>query len=361
MDRLKTSITTKFSSITKSKEINLEVQENVATYPSWAKSLGRGLLFIWERCLWGPFKTVWRFLNKWTNLTFWIFAGIFIGILIGYFQPAFAKEIQPLGTAFIRMIQIIVAPLIFSTLVLGIAGHSDDISTVGKLAIKTIIYFEVVSTLALVVGLVMANIVKPGFGVVIPSDGDNSAATTLAGKSGEITWHGEMFLIIPANFFDAAAKDQILGIVFCAAMFACAAIKADKKSRDVMLMICESLSQVIFKMVGLIMNYAPIGIGASLASAVGANGIGVLGNLGKLIGALYASLVIFVIIILLPIMFVCRIPILGFIRAVAQPWLIAFSTSSSESALPKAMEKMREFGCPNSLVSFVIPTMYIYI
>ncbi|KAI7885235.1 Sodium:dicarboxylate symporter [Lichtheimia hyalospora FSU 10163] len=358
MDKIREAVISKVKSTrTPSKAINVEVQiEEKGSYPPWARKGGNAVMFVWDKCLWGPFRKVWRFLDRWTNLTFWIFTGIVVGILIGYFQPEFSQEIEPLGTAFIRMIKIIVAPLIFSTLVLGIAGHSDDISTVGKLAIKTIVYFEVVTTFALAVGLIMANLVKPGVGVVLPGDTDNSDASDLAGKSGEITWYGEMFMIIPENFFIAASEDQILGIVFCAAMFACAAIKADKKSRDVMIMICESLSQVIFKMVGLIMNYAPIGIGASLAATVGANGIGVLGNLGKLIGALYASLVIFVVFILLPVMLICRIPIFGFLRAVAQPWLIAFSTSSSESALPKAMERMREFGCPNSLVSFVIPT-----
>ncbi|CDS07784.1 hypothetical protein LRAMOSA01733 [Lichtheimia ramosa] len=362
MDKIREVVISKFQSTkTPSKAINVEVQiEEKGSYPPWAKKTGGAVMFVWDKCLWGPFRKGWRFLERWTNLTFWIFTGIVVGVLVGYFQPEFSQEIEPLGTAFIRMIKIIVAPLIFSTLVLGIAGHSDDISTVGKLAIKTIVYFEVVTTFALAVGLIMANLVKPGVGVVLPGDTDNSDASDLAGKSGEITWYGEMFMIIPENFFVAASEDQILGIVFCAAMFACAAIKADKKSRDVMLMICESLSQVIFKMVGLIMNYAPIGIGASLAATVGANGIGVLGNLGKLIGALYASLVIFVIFILLPVMFICRIPIFGFFRAIGQPWLIAFSTSSSESALPKAMERMREFGCPNSLVSFVIPTGYSF-
>ncbi|KAI9267886.1 Sodium:dicarboxylate symporter family-domain-containing protein [Phascolomyces articulosus] len=356
MDRFKNAITAKFNNADSAKKPNLEVEEEKVSYPGWAKKIGEIVMFVWNKCLWGPFKYVWNFLNKWTNLTFWIFAGIFIGILVGYFQPEFSQEIEPLGTAFIRMIKIIVVPLIFSTLVLGIAGHSEDISTVGKLAIKTIIYFEVVTTFALAVGLIMANLVKPGVGVILPGDDANDDASELASRSDEITWYGEMFMIIPENFFAAAVEDQILGIVFCAAMFACAAIKADKKSRDVMLMICEAMSQVIFKMVGLIMNYAPIGIGASLAATVGANGIGVLANLGKLIGALYASLVIFLCVILFPVMLMCRVPIIGFFKSIGQPWLIAFSTSSSESALPKAMEKMREFGCPNSLVSFVIPT-----
>ncbi|KAI9496169.1 Sodium:dicarboxylate symporter family-domain-containing protein [Zychaea mexicana] len=363
MDRFRSAVKERLGRSSSAKKPDLEVREEKASYPEWAKKLGRVSFLIWNRFLWQPFRYIWNFLNRWTNLTFWIFTGIFIGILVGYFQPEFSQEIEPLGTAFIRMIKIIVAPLIFSTLVLGIAGHSEDISTVGKLAIKTIVYFEIVTTFALAVGLIMANLVKPGEGVILPGEQDNADASDLASRSGEITWYGEMFMIIPENFFIAAAEDQILGIVFCAAMFACAAIKADKKSRDVMLMICESLSQVIFKMVGLIMNLvadAPIGIGASLAATVGANGIGVLANLGKLIGALYASLVIFLLLILFPVILLCRVPMLGFFRSIAQPWLIAFSTSSSESALPKAMEKMREFGCPNSLVSFVIPTGYSF-
>lgn len=222
----------------------------------------------------------------------------------------------------------------------------------------------------------MANLIKPGQGVVL--FGDTSQVEGMAEQEASITWYGEMEMIIPKNFFVAATNNQILGVVFCAAMFSCAMMKADKKSKEFMLRINDSMSMIMFKFVALIMNCksvlyllfcahfntystdAPIGIGAALAAAVGKNGVDILANLGKLIGSLYASLAIFVIVILIPIMFMSRVPIIGFFKAVAQPWLIAFSSASSESALPKAMENMRAFGCPNSLTAFVIPCGYSF-
>ncbi|KAI8984465.1 Sodium:dicarboxylate symporter family-domain-containing protein [Mycotypha africana] len=303
-----------------------------------------------------PIIAVIRFLQRRTNLTFWIIAGMVVGILIGQFAPAAGKEIKPLGDAFIMMIKIIIVPLVFSVLVIGIAGHGDDVGKVGILAIKTIIYFEVVTTIALAIGLIMANIVKPGVGVTLPVGQDTSTVQELADKeSTSITWYNEMFLIIPENFFKAAYDNKVLAIVFCAAMFACAMMKADKESKRFMLRINESLSQIMFKFVGLVMNYAPIGVGAALAATVGANGISVLANLGKLIGCVYAALVIFVIVVLIPIMFLARIPIVGFFKIMFRPWLLAFSSASSESALPLAFERMREFGCTNALTGFVIP------
>lgn len=215
-----------------------------------------------------------------------------------------------------------------------------------------------ITTFALAVGLIMANIIKPGQGVVLY--GDTSEVAGMAAKEQSITWYGEMEMIIPSNFFVAATNNQILGVVFCAALFSCAMMKADKKSKDFMLRVNDSMSMIMFKFVALIMNYAPIGIGASLAAAVGKNGVDILANLGKLIGSLYASLAIFVIVILLPVMLVARVPIKGFFKAVGQPWLIAFSSASSESALPKAMQNMRAFGCPNSLTAFVIPCGYSF-
>ncbi|KAI8377228.1 Sodium:dicarboxylate symporter family-domain-containing protein [Choanephora cucurbitarum] len=333
--------------------------ENVGYSPrisNIGKQINDALLFAIA-----PFIKLIRFLNRRTNLSFWIIVSMVVGILIGYFAPAFGKEIKPLGDAFIMMIKICIVPLVFSVLVIGIAGHGDDIGKVGKLAIKTLIYFEVVTTLALALGLIMANLVKPGQGVTLPVGSDISSVQELADKEKtSITWSGELFMIIPENFFVAAVNNKVLAIVFCAVLFACAMMKADKKSKKFMLQINESLSQVMFQYVALIMRYAPIGIGSALAATVGSNGISVLANLGKLIGCLYASLVIFLIVVLVPIMFLAKIPIIGFFKAIAQPWLLAFSSASSESALPLAFDRMREFGCPNSLTGFVIPCGYSF-
>ncbi|KAI7898614.1 Sodium:dicarboxylate symporter family-domain-containing protein [Cokeromyces recurvatus] len=352
----------KFKSTEKQEEeydlYELPPVEETKSYPPVIQKISRSIFYVWNNLLIKPFMFIWNWFASRTNLTFWIITSMVVGILIGHFAPEGAVQLKPLGDAFIRMIKIIETPLIFSTLVVGIAGHGDDVGKVGRLAVKTIIYFEIVTTFALAVGLIMANLIKPGKGVTL--FGDTSEVASLAEKGSHITWYGELEMIIPENFFVAALKNEILGVVFCAAMFSCAMMQADKTSKDFMLRINSSLSLIMFRFVGLVMNYAPIGIGAALAAAIGKNGIEILANLGKLIGSLYASLAIFVAIILVPVMFVVRVPIIGFFKAALPAWLIAFSSASSESALPRAMESMRKFGCPSSLVAFVIPCGYSF-
>ncbi|KAG1141709.1 hypothetical protein G6F37_009779 [Rhizopus arrhizus] len=332
--------------------LRIPIPEKSSThYPAFITRTTQAVNHVCCTYLISPFKKILRILQKRTGLTFWIILAMVIGILIGRFAPEAGVAIKPLGDAFIQMIKIIIVPLVFSVLIIGIAGHGDDIAK----------YFEVVTTLALAVGLIMANLIKPGHGVILPVGQDTSSIEAMAEtEKTSITWSGEMFMIIPENFFVAAVNNKVLAIVFCAVMFACSMMKADKKSKKVMLEINEALSQVMFKFVGLIMNYAPIGIGAALAATVGKNGISVLANLGKLIGCVYASLVIFLIVILVPIMLIARIPVIGFFKAIGQPWLLAFSSASSESALPLAFERMREFGCTNALTGFVIPCGYSF-
>ncbi|KAI9008456.1 Sodium:dicarboxylate symporter family-domain-containing protein [Phycomyces nitens] len=351
----------KLSGVTRvfgSLQIPLDEEQVKKPYPKFARKAGGAIGYAFFTFIWNPIVYTFRFLHRHTNLTEWIIFSMVVGILIGNFAPEFGVQLKPLGTAFINMITTIETPLIFSTLVVGIAGHGDDVGKVGRLAVKSIIYFEVVTTFALAVGLIMANLLKPGSGVTLV--GDVEVGAEYAEKQSGISWETELNLIVPKNFFVAAYENKILSIVFCAAMFSCAMMLADKKSKAVMLQVNHSLSMVMFKFVGLVMNYAPIGIGAGLAATVGTSGIEVLRNLGKLIGSLYAALVIFVLVILVPVMFMARVPILGFLRAIGQPWLIAFSSASSESALPKAMERMRQFGCPNSLTAFVIPCGYSF-
>lgn len=246
----------------KSDEKNHEIESNLPygmppeevskPYPKPVRVVSELLFFVWSRFLIGPFLYVWNFLAARTNLTVWIVVGMVVGILIGKFSPEAGAELQPLGDAFIRMITIIETPLIFSTLVVGIAGHGDDVGKVGRLAVKTIIYFEIVTTFGLAVGLIMANLIKPGEGVTLY--GDTSSVESMAEQESSITWYGELEMIIPKNFFVAATNNQILGVVFCAAMYACAMMKADKKSKEFMLRICDSLSMIMFKFVALIMN-----------------------------------------------------------------------------------------------------------
>ncbi|KAF9156983.1 hypothetical protein DFQ27_000415 [Actinomortierella ambigua] len=306
--------------------------------------------------LFAPVGYLWRFLRKYTNMTVWIVIAMIVGILLGKFAPAFAVEIAPLGEVFIRMIQTIVGPLIFSTLVIGIAGHGDDLMRVGRLALKSIIYFEVVTTFALIVGLLAVNIAKPGNGFSM-----NGLEKPNGTDSKPITWHGEMRLIVPDSFFKAMADPKaVLAIVFCSCMFAVAIMRADARSKKVMLDFNASLSAIMFKVVELVMNYAPIGIGAALASTIGKYGLDALVASGRLVGTLYATLIVFVLIVILPIMLITRIPIREFTKYAGQPLLMAFATASSESALPKAMENMVEFGVPPEIVAFVIPTGYSF-
>ncbi|KAG0261021.1 hypothetical protein BG011_001440 [Mortierella polycephala] len=302
-----------------------------------------------------PFAFIFRFLKKYTNLTIWIIISMIVGIIVGKFAPTFAVELEPMGRLFIRMIQTIVGPLIFSTLVVGIAGHGDDLMRVGRLALKSVIYFEVVTTFALIIGLLAVNIAKPGDGFSMDGLVAPEASNTT------ITWVTEMESIVPDAFFKAMADPKaVLAIVFCAIMFSVAIMRSDPQSKKVMLDFNASLSAIMFKVVDLVMNYAPIGIGCAIGSTVGKYGLGALVAAGRLVGTLYATLVIFAILIFLPIILICRLPFRDFIKAVGQPFIMAFATASSESALPKAMENMVAFGCPPEIVAFVIPTGYSF-
>jgi proton glutamate symport protein len=289
-------------------------------------------------------------------LTSWILISMVVGVLIGTFAPAFAMSLKPVSTVFLRMIKSIIVPLIFGTLVVGIAGHGDDMKRVGRLALKSIIYFEIVTTLALFIGLAAVNLVRPGEGVVL-------AASAEAGKElAHNTQTGAGFLehLVPTSFFDAAAKNEVLQVVFFAVIFAVALSKVQGRSKEVVLAACEGLADVMFKFTLIVMRFAPFGIGAAIAVTVGQSGLGVLLNLGKLILTLYGALLVFFLIVLLPIAWLFKVPIRRFVRAVRSPALIAFSTTSSEAALPLAMQSMEAIGVPRRIVAFVMPTGYSF-
>ena len=254
------------------------------------------------------------------------------------------------------MIKCIIVPLLFSTLVVGIAAHSDDLKAVGRLALKSIIYFEVITTFALAVGLLAVNIAKPGDGVTLPvSKGD---AESLAGKAHtlpEIIVH-----MAPSSFFKAAADNDVLQVVVFALIFAIALTQVTGKPKETMISFFEGVSQVMFKFTALVMKLAPFGIGAAMAVTVGSAGFDALKHLAFLVATLYGALIVFVLAVLLPVALLARIPILKFIGAVKEPALIAFTTTSSDAALPVALEKMVEFGVPKRIVSFVLPTGYTF-
>lgn len=291
------------------------------------------------------------------SLTQWILISMVVGIAVGSLFPTFALELKPLSAIFLRMIKSLIVPLLFSTLVIGIAGHGDDMKKVGKLALRSIIYFEVVTTLALAVGLVAVNWIKPGIGVGL----DNvtaDAGQQLAQK--KITLGGVLEHTVPQSIFQAAADNEVLQVVFYSILFAVALSRVKGEPKKFMLGALESLSEIMFKFVGLVMAFAPIGIGAAIAVTVAGSGIGVLRNLGVLVLTLYGALIAFVVLVLIPIALMFKVPLRGFVAAVKQPALIAFSTASSEAALPQAMQAMEKFGVPRRIVAFVMPTGYSF-
>jgi proton glutamate symport protein len=301
------------------------------------------------------------------SLTQWIMISLVVGVVIGALFPEAeraqhggwaATDLKVLATIFIRMIKSLIVPLIFSTLVIGIAGHGDDMKKVGRLALRSIIYFEIVTSFALVVGLLAVNLVKPGVGVSLPTEAGQDVASLATVHP---TFSGVLEHTVPQSFFEAAASNEVLQIVFFAILFAVALAKTpDSRPKRVMLDLLEATSQVMFKFVGLVMTYAPIGIGAAIGVTVAKSGLGVLLNLAKLVGTLYGALIVFIVAVLVPVALLARIPLARFVRAVREPALIAFSTASSEAALPRAMQAMEAFGVPKRIVAFVMPTGYSF-
>jgi proton glutamate symport protein len=290
------------------------------------------------------------------SLSRWIILAMIVGILFGWLFPEAAVRVKVVSTLFLHLIKCIIVPLIFATLVVGIAGHTDDMKAVGRLALKSVIYFELVTTLALFIGLAAVNLVRPGAGVQLPSSaeqGKKFAATNISFDS--VLEH-----LAPQSLFDAAARNDVLQVVVFAILFGVALGRVEGKPKQAMLGFFEGLSEVMFKFTGLVMCFAPFGVGAAIACTVGQNGLGVLGSLGKLVGTLYGALVCFVLLVLVPVMLLARIPVLGFFRTVREPALLAFTTASSEAALPDAMRLMEKFGVPRRIVSFVLPAGYSF-
>ena len=301
------------------------------------------------------------------SLTQWILVSMVVGILLGWLFPESARaahhdwaatDLSVLSNVFLRMIKSLIVPLLFGTLVVGIAGHGDDMKRVGKLALRSIIYFEVVTTLALAVGLLTVNLVKPGRGVDLGAASSKEGAQFAATQT---TLSGVLEHTVPQSFFDAAARNEVLQIVFFSIIFAVALSQVrQERAKTFMLSACESLSEVMFKFTGIVMKFAPIGIGAAIAVTISKSGLGVLKNLGILVLSLYGALIAFVLLVLVPVMIIARVPIGRFLRAVREPWLIAFTTASSEAALPLAMERMEALGVPRRIVAFVLPTGYSF-
>ena len=290
------------------------------------------------------------------SLTQRILIGMGLGVLIGWLFPEISQDFKVLSNIFIRMIKSIIVPLLFSTLVIGIAGHSDDLKAVGRLAFKSILYFEIVTTIALIIGLVMVNTTQPGIGVSLPVDSITNAATNPKG----INFTEMLEHVVPKSVVEAAANNDVLQIVFFSILFGMSLTLVKGRPKEVILGVCEGLAQVMFKFTGIVMKFAPIGIGAAMIVTVGHSGLDVLINLGKLVLTMYGALVILLCLVFLPIIYMMKIPLRRFVRAVKEPALIAFSTTSSDAALPVALENMEKFGVPRHIVSFVLPTGYSF-
>lgn len=298
---------------------------------------------------------------KHSRLTALIFIALFLGVIIGHFAPDFAVKMKPFAEIFLRMVKMIIAPLLFSTLVVGIAGHGDA-KSLGKIGLKTIIYFEIVTTLALIIGLTMGNIFKPGVGFVSGTSvhAMEMQAAGLVAASHAHTSIGAMVTdIFPTSIVDAMAKGNLLQIVVFSIFFALAICAVGKKAQPV-LDILNSVSQIMFKFTEYVMYFAPLGIFGAIASTVGANGLSVLKNYCKIIGALYTALAVFVVLVLFIVCKIVRISFRNLLRALQEPALLAFTTASSEAAFPKAMEIMERFGVPKNIVGFVMPTGYTF-
>ncbi len=288
------------------------------------------------------------------SLTTWIFVGLLAGAEVGYDAPAVAVNLQLLATIFLRLIKVIIAPLLFGVLVVGIAGHSD-LKKVGRLGIKSLVYFELVSTVAMLIGYAAIHISRAGEGVHLPS--------SAAAQSLNVSPHTATQLItdiFPENIAKSVTEGQVLQIVVFSVLFAMALALVPDSKRRPMLAFAESLSETMFKFTNLVMYAAPLGVFGAVAYTVGHLGLGVLLPLAKLLATMYVALAFFIVCVLLPIVLWARIPLRRFIDAAAEPVTIGFATASSEATLPSAIEQLESFGVPREIVAFVLPTGYSF-
>ncbi len=287
------------------------------------------------------------------SLTSWIFLSMAIGIALGAAAPKFAVQLAPVSNIFLRLIKSIIAPLLFGTLVYGIAG-SGSVKTMGRIGVKAIVYFEIVTTIALILGLAAVNITKPGQGMQLEKTAAEAALPKSQQSLAAVLEH-----TFPTSIIDAMAKGEVLQIVVFAFLFGAACASIGGKAASVV-EFCESLAEVMFRYTKYVMYLAPAGVGAAIAVTVGSKGFGVLFGLGKLVLTMYVALILFVVFVLGAVVMIAKIPLRRFFRAAKEPFLIAFSTSSSEAALPLALSNMERFGVPKHIVAFVLPTGYSF-
>ena len=285
-----------------------------------------------------------------------IFIGLLLGVAVGWLFPSFAVSIRPLADIFLRMIRMIVAPLIFSTIVVGIAG-AGDLKSLGRIGLKAFVYFEVATTIALVIGLVLVNVFQPGVGLSMPLGADVTAVSAMP----QAQAHAWDLLLhaVPTSVVDAMARGDILQVVVFATFFGIAVASLGVKGKPVF-NVLEAVALAMFKVTDYVMWFAPVGVFAAIGATVGGKGVAVLLTLGKLVVLMYVGFAIFVVLVVVGVSWLIGVPFLAFARAIRQPFLLAFSTASSEAALPAALEAMERFGVPRSIVAFVLPTGYSF-
>lgn len=287
------------------------------------------------------------------SLTGWIFIAMVAGAAVGLAAPHFAVQLAPISNIFLRLIKSIVAPLLLGTLVSGLAG-TGSVKTMGRIGLKALVYFEAVTTVALFIGLGAVNLIRPGEGLRITGEVSAQISQAKAPTFAQVLEH-----TFPTSLIDSMARGDVLQVVVFCFLFGAACASLGAKAKPVV-SFCESLAEVMFKYTAYVMYLAPLGVGAAIAVTIGSRGIGVLVNLGKLLFTVYGALIVFVVGVLGAVMLIARIPIGRFASAVKEPWILAFSTASSETALPKALQNMEAFGVPKHIVGFVLPTGYSF-
>src|SRR5438552_18601937 len=290
------------------------------------------------------------------SLTTQIMIGLVVGVLIGWLRPEWGNKVYFLRDIFLNLIKSIIGPLVFSTIVVGIAG-AGALRKVGRMGLEALVYFEIVTTAALFIGLAVVNFTKPGAGVTLAAT--NTDVLKTIGQTHPKTFVETIVHVFPASVIEAMVRGDVLQIVAFSVLFALAVTAVGEKGKPIVRAM-DSLAQIMFKFTNYVMLFAPIGVGAAMAHTIGTQGPAVLLNRGKLIGPLYLALVIFIALIFGLVIWIARIPALQFVRAVREPAALAFATTSSESALPKAMESMERFGVPPHIVGFVMPTGYSF-
>jgi len=289
------------------------------------------------------------------SLTTWILISMIVGAEFGHDLPEIAVGMNLVSKIFLRLIKTIIAPLLFATIVCGIAGHSN-LKQVGRMSWKSLVYFEVVTIIALFIGLIAINVAKAGVGVTLPAAISQANAPEVVPQTTAET----ILQIFPENIAKSIYEGQVLQIVIFSILFGIAVAMMKRKYYEPMIKFTESLAEAMFKFTQIIMYFAPFAVFAAIAYSVGHMGIDILVNLSKLLATLYVSLILFLLVVLFPIALALRIPVKKFIKAIAEPVTLAFATTSSESALPMAMERMEEFGVPRKIVAFVMPTGYSF-